>query len=108
MLKIRPLYDSKENFASIPVEERLALNDQMCPTKTRHHYIHYTPLYITDGNSCQRSHTSMATIFLNGKSDYAYNFDVYTVGSYRMPHELDLGSDSNAVPSLIISTKINR
>lgn len=92
LFKIRPVIDTLvKQFSSIPLEERLAVDEQMCASKGRHHLRQYMP---------DKPHKYGYKFFiLCGMSGYAYNFEIYT-GTENNPAEKDLGASSNTVVRL--------
>lgn len=92
LFKIRPVFDSlRERFSSIPVEERLAVDEQMCSTKARHHLRMYMPA---------KPHKYGFKLFvLAGMTGYAYNFEVYTgqENADIRDGEPNLGASGNVV-----------
>lgn len=60
----------KKKFNEIPVEERLAVDEQMCSSKAHHFLIRYMP------NKPQKY--GFVLYVLSGMSGFAYNYEVYT------------------------------
>lgn len=105
--KIRPLVDClKQKFCSLPFEENLSLDEQLCPTKARSYLKQYLPL---------KPHKWGYKLFvLCGVSGYAYNFEIYTGNENDANERLnydepDLGATSNVVVRLsrVIPTNKN-
>ena len=93
LYKLRPIVNHlQEKFMSIPMEEFISVDEQMCPTKTRHHLKQYMP---------DKPHKYGFKLFV--LSGYAYNFEVYTGQeneSKRKDGEPYLGASSNVVVRL--------
>lgn len=95
--KLRPVIDSlSRKFLSIPMEEKLSVDEQICATKARHHLKNYLPL---------KPHKWGYKLFvLCGVSGFAYKFEIYTGtennSTNRPPNEPDLGASSNVVVRL--------
>lgn len=105
--KIRPLVNLlKRKFCSLPFEENLSLDEQLCPTKARSYLKQYLPL---------KPHKWGYKLFvLCSVSGYAYNFEIYTGNendaNERLKYgEPDLGATSNVVVRLsrVIPTNKN-
>ncbi|XP_049938930.1 piggyBac transposable element-derived protein 4-like [Schistocerca serialis cubense] len=95
--KICPVIESLKNqFSTIPLEENLAVDEQMCATKSRHYLKQYMP---------DKPHKWGYKIFmLCGTSGFTYDFEIYT-GQENLParclqDESDLGASSNVVVRL--------
>lgn len=92
--KLRPVIDSlSKKFISIPMEEMLSLDEQICATKARHHLKQYLPL---------KPHKWGYKLFiLSGVSGFCYKFEIYSGSennaSNRLVNEPDLGASSNVV-----------
>jgi hypothetical protein len=71
MFKLRPFLESVNNrFQTIPAEERLSIDEQICATKIRSYMKQYNPM---------KPHKWGFKIFvLAGVSGFMYNFEVYT------------------------------
>jgi len=71
VFKVRPLIDKlNKKFSSVPVEENLSLDEQLCPTKAVLYLKQYLPL---------KPHKWGYKLFvLCGVSGYGYNFEIYT------------------------------
>ncbi|KAJ8937359.1 hypothetical protein NQ314_011904 [Rhamnusium bicolor] len=100
MSLIRPLLDGlNKNFSlNIPVEQYLAVHEQMCSTKERHHLKQYLP---------NKPHKWSFNFFiLCGVSGYAYNIEMYSgqknADKNRLANESDLGASANVVRLVII------
>lgn len=95
LFKIRPVFDYlNEKFRSVPMEESLSVDEQICATKARHHLKMYMP---------DKPHKYGYKIFvLCGVSGYAYNLEIYTGKGKedRLESEPDLGTSSNIVVRL--------
>lgn len=94
LFKIRPVIDTLlKQFLSVPLEENLSVDEQMCSSKARHHLLQYMP---------DKPHKYGYKFFvLCGMSGFAYNFEVYTGTennpNNRLASEPDLGASSNTV-----------
>lgn len=97
LFKIRPLITSlQEKFKSIPLEENLSIDEQICPTKARSYLKMYMPL---------KPHKWGYKLFvLCGVSGFSYNFEVYSGlennSDQRLPSEPNLGACANVVMRL--------
>ncbi|XP_039278766.1 piggyBac transposable element-derived protein 1-like [Nilaparvata lugens] len=93
--KLRPILDHLlEKFRSIPFEEELSVDEQMCATKASHHLKMYMP---------DKPHKYGYKIFvLCGVSGFAYNSEIYTgnENKTRPDDEPDMGASSNVVVRL--------
>lgn len=71
LFKIRPILDAlNEKFSSVPMEQHLSLDEQMCSTKVRHYMKQFMPL---------KPHKWGFKLFvLAGASGYAYKFEIYS------------------------------
>lgn len=78
--KIRPLVDFFNNkFSSVPLEQHLSIDEQMCSTKVRHYMKQYMPM---------KPHKWGFKFFvMSGVSGFAYKFEIYT------------GQDKNDLPA---------
>ncbi|XP_039292535.1 piggyBac transposable element-derived protein 3-like [Nilaparvata lugens] len=96
LYKVRPVFDNLvQKFKSIPLEENLSIDEQMCATKARHHLKVYMP---------DKPHKYGYKIFvLSGVSGFAYNLEVYTGkdDNVQTDDEPDLGASSNVVVRLL-------
>lgn len=94
LFKVRPLIDRlNEKFSSVPMEENISLDEQLCPTKVISYQKQYLPL---------KPHKWGYKLFvLCGVSGYGYNFEIYTGNenkeSERLPNEPDFGATGNTV-----------
>lgn len=97
LFKIRPVFEALwAKFLSVPMEECLALDEQMCSTKARHYLKQYMP---------NKPHKWGYKFFvLSGVSGYAYDMEIYTGQendpSKRKAGEPDLGATGNVVVRL--------
>ena len=95
--KLRPVIDSlSKKFLSVPMEEMLSIDEQICATKARHHMKQYLPL---------KPHKWGYKLFvLSGVSGFCYKFEIYTGRENdpekRLSDEPDLGASSNVVVRL--------
>lgn len=104
--RIRPLLEHiKKKCNAIPLEENLAIDEQICPTKARSFLKQYLPL---------KPHKWGYKIFvLCGVSGFSYNFEVYSGlennPNKRLVDEPNLGASANVVVRLarIIPKQIN-
>ena len=97
LFKIRPVMDSLlKTFQSIPMEENVSIDEQMCATKIRHHL----KQYMSDKPNKWR----FKLFLLCGVSGFTYNFEVYSGQENdllaRAEREPDLGASSNIVVRL--------
>lgn len=95
IFKVRPLIDTLNiKFGSVPIEENLSLDEQLCPTKAVSYLKQYLPL---------KPHKWGYKLFvLCGVSGYGYNFEIYTGNENkedeRIIHgEPDFGATGNTV-----------
>jgi len=95
--KIRPLIETlKKRFSSIPIEENLAVDEQICSTKARSSLKVYMP---------NKPHKWGYKFFvLSGASGFAYNFEFCSGqennSESRKASEPDLGASANVVMRL--------
>ncbi|CAK1550185.1 unnamed protein product [Leptosia nina] len=94
--KIRPIIDDRNsNYAAIPLDQRLSLDEQMCATKIGHYIKQYLP---------NKPHKWGFKLFLVCSAyGFAHKFEVYT-GSDKNPlgnGEPDLGPTGNTVERLM-------
>jgi len=95
--KIRPIIETlKNSFSRVPLEEHLAVDEQMCSTKARSSVKVYMP---------NKPHKWGYKLFvLSGASGFAYNFELFTGqennSELRNINEPDLGSSANVVVRL--------
>lgn len=96
--KIRPLVDHLNvKFSSIPLEEHLSVDEQICASKANHHLKQYMPA---------KPHKWGYKLFiLSGVSGFAYRFEIYTglenSKGKRLQNEPDLGASGNVVVRLL-------
>lgn len=94
LFKVRPLVDIlNDKFSSVPMEENISLDEQLCPTKAVSYIKQYLPL---------KPHKWGYKLFvLCGVSGYGYNFEIYTGNenkeSDRLANEPDFGATGNVV-----------
>ncbi|KAE9521638.1 hypothetical protein AGLY_017934 [Aphis glycines] len=92
--KIRPVIETlKNSFSRVPLEEHLAVDEQMCSTKARSSVKVYMP---------NKPHEWGYKLFvLSGASGFAYNFELFTGqennSEFRNLNEPDLGSNTKNV-----------
>lgn len=95
--KLRPVIDHlNSKFRSIPLEEKLSVDEQMCASKARHHMKQYMPA---------KPHKWGYKLFiLCGVSGFSYKFEIYTGRENdeinRLPEEPNLGASANVVVRL--------
>lgn len=93
--KLRPVINYlNSKFESIPFEQFLCVDEQMCSTKARHYLKQYMPL---------KPHKWGFKLFvLCGVSGFAYKFEIYTgtENRNRLDTEPDLGASANVVVRL--------
>ena len=89
LFKIRPILDMLlRKFNSIPLEEQLSIDEQMCSTKVRHYMKQYMPM---------KPHKWGFKFFvLSGVSGFAYNFEIYSGQETARPQS-DIGATANIV-----------
>nr|CAH7726963.1 unnamed protein product [Callosobruchus chinensis] len=96
LFKIRPLLDRlQEKLNEIPVEEHIAVDEQIIPTKARSTIKQYNP---------KKPHKWGFKVFvLSGISGFSYSFDIFAGSqSNIVPVDApDLGTSSNVVVKLI-------
>lgn len=93
--KIRPVViHLNEKFASIPMEQRLSIDEQMCATKVAHFMKQYLP---------NKPHKWGFKLFvLCSVGGYAHTFEIYTGEDYkRLSDEPDFGPVGNVVIRLV-------
>lgn len=97
LYKLRPIVDHLNNkYQSIPLEKNLAVDEQLCASKARHHLKQYMPA---------KPHNWGYELFiLSGVSGFSYHFEIY-IGTenekqFHLPDEPDLGASSNVVVRL--------
>lgn len=102
--KLRPVINALcTKFQSVPLEQKLSVDEQLCATKARHHLKQYMPA---------KPHKWGYKLFvLCGATGFSYNFEIYTgsenQSKSRLPNELDLGAASNTVVRLCRITPNN-
>jgi hypothetical protein len=91
--KIRPVVDHLNNrFLSIPIEECLSLDEQICATKIRSFLKRYMP---------DKPHKWGFKIYiLSGVTGFTYNFEIDTGTCTIRTDELHLGACANIVTRL--------
>lgn len=99
--KIRPVVDTlRDRFRSVPKEENLSIDEQMCPTKARHHLRQYMP-------DKPKKH-GFKFFVLCGATGIGYDFEIYTgVEAALLDTEEDFGASSNVVLRLCRSVPAN-
>ncbi|XP_042142663.1 piggyBac transposable element-derived protein 4-like [Ixodes scapularis] len=98
LFKLRPVFEAlRAKFLSVPMEECLALDEQMCSTKARHYLKQYMPNKLHKGG--------YKFFVLSGVSGYAYDIEIYTGQendpSKRKAGEPDWGTTVNVVVRLM-------
>jgi len=95
VFKVRPLIDTlNTKFSSVPIEENLSLDEQLCPTKAVSYLKQYLPL---------KPHKWGYKLFvLCGVSGYCYKFEIYTGNENKederiIHNEPDFGATGNIV-----------
>lgn len=96
LYKIRPLIDILNNrFSSVPLEQHLSVDEQMCSTKIRHYMKQYLP---------KKPHKwGFKLYMIAGVTGFCYKFEIYTGqenSANRPEGEPDLGPSSNVVVRL--------
>lgn len=93
--KIRPVLEGlRQRCLSIPMEECLSLDEQICSTKARHFLKQYLP---------NKPHKWGYKLWvLSGVSGFAYDIEIFSgqENDDRQPGEDDLGASSNVVVRL--------
>ncbi|XP_068086621.1 piggyBac transposable element-derived protein 3-like [Anabrus simplex] len=97
LYKLRPVIDSlNEKFRSIPLEESLSVDEQLCPTKGRSYLKQFLPM--------KPRKWGYKLFVLSGVSGFAYNVEIYTGQENREDcrpaGEPDLGASANVVVRL--------
>ncbi|XP_058817071.1 piggyBac transposable element-derived protein 3-like [Topomyia yanbarensis] len=97
LYKIRPVIKSlRERFGSIPMEQKLSIDEQMCATKIAHYMKQYLP---------NKPHKWGFKLYLLCSMDgFAHEFEVYTGSGNRpdlLTHEPNMGETANVVTRLI-------
>lgn len=103
--KIRPILDHlTSKFSSIPLEECLSLDEQICGTKIKSYLKQYMPA---------KPHKWGFKFFvLSGVSGYTYNFEIYTGKDEKeniFDNEIHLGASANVVTRLtrVVTQNVN-
>ncbi|XP_049958262.1 uncharacterized protein LOC126474830 [Schistocerca serialis cubense] len=97
LYKLRQVLDEVgKKFLSVPMEECLSIDEQMCATRARHRLKQYMP---------QKPHKWGCKLsVVCGVSGFAYKFEIYTGAENelkdRLHHEPDLGARGNTVVRL--------
>ena len=95
--KIRPIMNElRKNFQSVPLEECLSIDEQICPTKKNSYLKQYVP---------SKPHKWGYKFYvLSGVSGFAYDFEMYSGQEndpkFRRSDEPDLGAAANNVVRL--------
>lgn len=91
LFKLRPFIEViRQRFLSVPMEEHLSLDEQMCAIKTRHHVRQYMPL--------KPKKYEFKFFVLCGRSGYRYDFEMYVGASNAaVEAECDFGATINVV-----------
>ncbi|XP_047105234.1 piggyBac transposable element-derived protein 4-like [Schistocerca piceifrons] len=99
LFKIRPIIElMRSRFQTIPVEECVSVDEQICSTKARSYLKQYMP---------NKPHKYGYKLFvISGISGYAYDFEIFTGDENepekRVTREEDLGASANVVVRLRI------
>jgi len=97
LYRIRPLLETlNKKFQSVPLEECLSIDEQLCSTKTKHYLKQYIPM---------KPHKWGYKLFvMAGVSGFAYNVEIYSGqennSDLRLPCEPDIGASANVVVRL--------
>ncbi|XP_049798265.1 piggyBac transposable element-derived protein 4-like [Schistocerca nitens] len=97
LFKIRPIIElMRSRFQTIPVEECVSVDEQICSTKARSYLKQYMP---------NKPHKYRYKLFvISGISGYAYDFEIFTGDENepekRVTGEEDLGASANVVVRL--------
>ena len=97
LYKIRPILDHlNQRCLSVPMCERLSIDEQMCATKARHHM----KMYLKD-----KPHKWGYKLFvLCGDMGFAHKFEIYSGQEndpkFRVDEEPDIGASANVVVRL--------
>lgn len=95
--KLRPIIDAlNAKFQSVPLEQFLSVDEQLCATKARHYLKQYMPA---------KPHKWGYKLYvLCGTDGFSYNFEIYSGtendSRFRKDSEPDLGSCANIVVRL--------
>ncbi|XKL68979.1 hypothetical protein PGB90_006748 [Kerria lacca] len=94
LFKLRPVIDIlRKQFQSLPKEENLAVDEQMCPTKARHRLRQYMP-------NKPKKH-GFKFFMLSGASGIGYDFSFYCgKEAALLDCQEDMGVTSNIVARL--------
>ncbi|KAL4136164.1 hypothetical protein QTP88_007728 [Uroleucon formosanum] len=97
LFRIRTVLETlKKRFQTVPLEESLSVDEQLCATKGRHFMKQYMPM---------KSHKWGYKLFILAcVSGFAYNIEIYSGQEndpqYRLTNEPDLGASANIVVRL--------
>ncbi|XP_049948186.1 piggyBac transposable element-derived protein 4-like [Schistocerca serialis cubense] len=97
LFKVRPIIElMRSRFQTIPVEECVSVDEQICSTKARSYLKQYMP---------NKPHKYGYKLFvISGISGYAYDFEIFTGDENepekRVTGEEDLGASANVVVRL--------
>lgn len=97
LYRIRPILETlKKRFQSIPLEESLSIDEQLCSTKAKHYLKQYIPM---------KPHKWEYKLFvMAGVSGFAYNLEIYSGqendSALRLSSEPDIGASGNVVVRL--------
>lgn len=97
LYRILPILETlKKRFQSVPLEETLSVDEQLCATKAKHFLKQYIPM---------KPHKWGYKLYIiSGVSEFAYNLEIYNGQendpSLRLDNEPDLGPSSNFVARL--------
>lgn len=100
LYRIRPIITHlNKKFSSVPFEEHVAVDEQICATKAKHHMKTYNPM---------KPHKwGFKNFVLCGASGYAYQFEFYS-GSVTDQSEPDLGPSANVVKRLAATLPVQK
>ena len=94
--KLRPLINTiKEHLRLVPIEEFLAIDEQIIPFKCKNSLNQYNP---------EKPHKWGYKVFvLSGVSAFSYNFEIFTGKSDNIfaPDKPDMGASTNFVAQLV-------
>lgn len=97
LFRIRPLLtELNTRCSSVPMENKLSIDEQICATKSKHHLKQYIPM---------KPHKWGFKLFmLCDTSGFTYNFEIYNGSTNTFtkvkPNEKDLGASANVVVRL--------
>lgn len=97
LYRIRPILETiKKRFQSVPLEEKLSIDEQLCATKAKYYLKQYIPM---------TPHKWGYKLFImSGVSGFAYNLEIYSGQendpSLRLYNEPDIGPSSNVIVRL--------